>query len=63
MACEGENQIVEVEESMRNEDKTMNIGYVSRSLAKKRGNKRDSCSGTLNQGKVVNFFVPRVRKT
>lgn len=34
--CGGKNQIVEVEELMRNEDKTMSIDCVSKSLAKKK---------------------------
>lgn len=42
------NQIVELEELMRNEDKTMSIDCVSKTLAK---------GGTLNQGKVVIFFL------
>ena len=36
MECGGKNQIVEVEELMRNEDKTMSIDCVSKSLAKKK---------------------------
>lgn len=47
---------MELEESMRNEDKTMSIDCVSKTLAKG-GIEKESYSGTLNQGKVVIFFL------
>lgn len=39
MECGGRSQIVEVE-SMGNEDKTVSMDYVSKSLAKKRDRER-----------------------
>ena len=55
------NQIVELEELMRNEDKTMSIDCVSKTLAKG-GIEKESYSGTWNQGKVVIFFCPQSEK-
>ena len=46
---------MEIDESMRREDKSMSIDYVSKSLAKKM-RQRDSYRGTLNQRKIVGIF-------
>lgn len=52
---------MELEESMRNEDKTMSIDCASKTLAKG-GIEKESYSGALNQGKVVIFFCPQSEK-